>query len=441
MVNFLSGLFQRHEAESDFSRKIAMSEAWRFYEWRLSASDRPLIVKPGQPDDNRQINYARNIVSKGAAFLFGKGIGIQVGGPDDDPADAWLRTIWPPTKRHMDLGNAAVNGAIFGDAYFRIALENGNPRVILLDPLSVEAQWSGTDYEKVEVWTLTHNIRQNGRPMIMTERIERMGGGVWRITESVGEAGVRGGESVVRELEWNFAFAPIFHCQNWPCPNEFYGLADLSPDVLHLIENLWRVDSLINRVVRLHAFPKPVATGVAKRDVQVNSDEMLFLPRPGQKIEMLRLEDDLAAAFQDRKNLREALAEISQVPEVATGKFENVGQLSSLALKILYGPLLERTATKRLLYGEMVVRLCQALLEMGGFRGLPVALSWPDPLPGDDEAQTNRLQTHQAMGVASRKTIAEKLGYDWQTESARLEEERAADTDRRMQALNVADNI
>jgi hypothetical protein len=440
-VNFLSNLFAKHKAETDFSRHVARGRAWQFYDWRLGPADRPLTVRPGEPDDNRQINYARIIVGKGAAFLFGKGVSIQIGGPEDDPADIWLKKIWPPTQQQQDLINLAVNGAVLGDGYLRIGMQDGTPRVILLDPLCVEAEWSGQDYMDVRGWEIRHNVMENGRPMVLTERIERIAraGQGWTITESVSEGG--GSDSVRREIAWNYPFAPIFHCQNLPAPNEFYGLADLSPDVLHLIENLWRVESLINREVRLHAFPKPVVSGANKKDLQIDSDKALFLPRPGQKIDFLKMGDELSAAFEDRRNLREALAELTQVPEVASGKVENVGQLSSLALKILYGPLLERTALKRLLYGDVIVRLVQALLEMGGFGAPSVKLSWPDPLPGDDEAQTNRLQTHQAMGVASRKTIAEKLGYDWETESARLEEERAADTDRRMQALNVADNI
>jgi hypothetical protein len=437
MVSFLSGFFQRHQTESEVARRTEIVRAWQFYEWRLGIGQRPLVVEPGEPDDNRQINYARNIVDKGAAFLFGKGVGIQVGGAQDDPGDEFLKNIWPPAQRALDLLNAAVNGGVFGDAYFRIGLENGTPRVILLDPLSVDAEWSGTDYSLVQRWTLTHNIMENGRPAVLTERIDRAGAG-WVIRESISDGGA---ETVRREIAWNYPFAPVFHCQNWPLPNEFYGRADLSPDVLHLIENLWRVDSQINRQVRLHGFPKPVITGANKADVNLESRKVLFLPKPGQKIEMLEMSRELQAAFQDRKNLREALSEVTQVPEIATGKVENVGQLSSLALKILYGPLLERTATKRLLYGDMIVRLCRALLEMGGFAGQPVTLSWPDPLPGDDEAQTNRLQTHQAMGVASRRTLAEKLGYDWETELARMNEERAADTDRRMQALNFGESV
>jgi hypothetical protein len=438
MVNFLAELFQRHESESKFVRRTEIVRAWQFYEWRLGISERPLVVDPGETDDNRQINYARTIVDKGAAFLFGKGVGIQVGGASVDPGDEFLKRVWPPAQRGMDLLNAAVNGGVFGDAYFRIGMENGTPRVILLDPLSVDAEWSGTDYSLVQRWTLTHNIMENGRPSVLTERIDRAGAG-WVIRESISDGG--GSETVRREIAWNYSFAPLFHCQNWPIPNEFYGRADLSADVLHVIENLWRVDSQINRQVRLHGFPKPVITGASKADVNLESRKVLFLPKPGQKIEMLEMSRELEAAFNDRKNLREALADLTQVPEIASGKVESVGQLSSLALKILYGPLLERTATKRFLYGDMIVRVCQALLEMGGFAGQPVSLSWPDPLPGDDEAQTNRLQTHQAMGVASRRTLAEKLGYDWETELVRMEEERAAEADRRMNGLNFSESI
>jgi len=72
----------------------------------------------------------------------------------------------------------------------------------------------------------------------------------------------------------------------------------------------------------------------------------------------------------------------------------------------------------------MLKELCRHLLELGGFGAEnPVEIVWPEILPQDMQAERAALQVDMGLGVVSKSTVAQKLGYDWDTEQARMEAE------------------
>ena len=95
----------------------------------------------------------------------------------------------------------------------------------------------------------------------------------------------------------------------------------------------------------------------------------------------------------DEVGLKEALHEITRVPESTGSRLDGLGRLSGTALRILYRPLLDKTMTKRLLYGELIAEVSRRALAIAaeklapGLKGarLAVRLHWPEPLP--EEAQ------------------------------------------------------
>jgi hypothetical protein len=66
---------------------------------------------------------------------------------------------------------------------------------------------------------------------------------------------------------------------------------------------------------------------------------------------------DLSSALEFYRELKQALYEVTSVPPVATGKLDSIGQLSGLALGILYGPLIAKTEKKQGTYGDMLEQI------------------------------------------------------------------------------------
>src|SRR5690606_17095649 len=109
---------------------------------------------------------------------------------------------------------------------------------------------------------------------------------------------------------------------------------------------------------------------------------------------------DLAGTLNYQHLLHEAFHEITRLPTVAAGKLEQTGQLSGVALSILYGPLVELTEAKRRSYGPMLCELGRRVLELSGIRGVTPTVPWPEVVPHDPEGEAAMYEAHKRLGVS-----------------------------------------
>ncbi|MCL6639533.1 MAG: phage portal protein, partial [Firmicutes bacterium] len=204
-----------------------------------------------------------------------------------------------------------------------------------------------------------------------------------------------------------------------------WGESDLPDDLLALIlarnANLsdWR------RVQRFHGFPKIWGRGFGGtvQAIELGVDKVVVLPGQDAELNVLQAPGDSQGAMALDRVLDDAIHEIARIPQVATGKLESAGNLSGLALEILYGPLIEKTRTKQLLYGQLLAHASRCLLLAGRGQDVPVRVVWPETLPRDDQGAAQTALIWQQLGV-SRQTILRRLGFDPAQEAqARAEDE------------------
>lgn len=421
-------------------RRALMTRANSAYGGNDLILNRPLKVETNKPDDNVSINYAETIVDKGVAFLFGQDLKISTGASSEKTdADRYLEEVWPEDVRAEDLIELGTNGGIYGHVWAKIAIENNAPTVVVGDPECYTAVWAPDNYKKVLRYLNTYRTTINGKPVLRRENTYQVDANNWQIDleQSSVDAPTW---TVIDTYPWPFPFSPVVQCKNLPAPNMFYGKADITRHVLALMYYINRVTSLINRIVRAHSAPKPIATGQKKTEIEMGADTMLFLPNKDAQIQLLEMTGDLEQARNFRKDLREALAEITHVPEVTTGKVDNTGQLSGRAMRILYGPLIDQTLKKRRLYGRLIKQLVGNLLVIGGKapaaptanggQKVAVSLSWGDALPADEKEQAEVAMLKKQVGF-SNDTLIKQLGGDPELER----------TQRAKDAKEVADNF
>nr|MCH9839167.1 phage portal protein [bacterium] len=143
---------------------------------------------------------------------------------------------------------------------------------------------------------------------------------------------------------------------------------------------------------------------------------VIRLEHPDAMLDNLEMKSDLASSIDLYRRLVSALHETTRIPEVATGKLDSAGQLSSLALRILYAPLLQKVESKRRTYGNGIKEMYRRALEIMGYEGVTVQVVWPDILPVDPEAMRRAALIDSQLGV-SRTTLLEQLGYDAELEA------------------------
>jgi hypothetical protein len=391
------------------SRLEVIRKRWEAYYGKLPPV---LKVRAGQIDDNVRINYARLIVDKGVSFLFGQDIRFEIDEIEDTQAEKWLDSVWKTNRKMSLLQSVALIGGVTGHVFIKIVPQEHYPRLIALDSETVTVSLAPDDYQSILSYQISYTSTdpKTKKPVGVRQIIER-DGQRWRIVDQVGNL-ERLIWDTVNEMIWPYEFSPIVDCQNLPAPGEFWGCSDLEDDILEIIRAINFIASNTARIIRFHAHPKTWGRGFAARDLRIGVDETIILPSENAELRNLEMQSDLASSLGYLDRLRQALHEISRVPEVATGNLERAGSLSGVALGILYQPLLEKTNTKRLLYGDMLIELNRRLLAIGGFgEENYTVIHWPKLLPIDIMQERQAALIDQQLGV-SADTLLQRLGYD-----------------------------
>lgn len=404
------------------NRVDRIAKAWKAY---YGQSPKPLKMrKTERTDDNVRLNFGRLIVDIGVATLFGDEMRVEA--PDDAP-DAVQETLDRIIRTNGgDLlwQRLGLSGAIGGTMFYRLQQrEDGSVRILCLDPESVEVFWDADDYEKVTKYVVTwHTIDEVGMGVARRQIVKPDGGG-WIIID---QQAIEGGWRTLEETPWPYPFAPIGHAQNMPSPHEVYGISDLEPDVLQLIHSIERVASNINRVVRLYAHPRTWGKMIGESlIIDANPGSVLRLEHPNAELHNLEMQSDLASSIDLYGRLVSALHETTRVPEIATGKLDNTGSLSGLALKILYAPLIQKTESKRRTYGHGIQEMMRRALYLSGFSDeIIVEIHWCELVPTDPEAERRTAIIDSQLGV-SKATILRQLGYDPEIEAGLAADENA----------------
>ncbi len=445
-----------HVANEAYARSIdnhaaQLHRAWNAYLGTLAPS---LITKPGRVDDNIYVNFCRLIVDKGVSFLFGQEVEMNLDAAQE-AQEEWLEDVWKYNRKGILLQRLAKNGGITGHAFLKIVVDPARPfpRLIVLDSSNVLVDCEDDDYEDVWRYTIQWNgyDRATNKNKVCRQRIEKdVNGASWWIIDeesyvndnfSTPRPSLRTGTwvEVSREV-WPYAFPPIVDCQNLPTTNQFWGMSDLEDDIIVINEAINRILSNINRMIRVHAWPRLWTKGLAPeqaKQIKVDPEGMIHIPSPDGSIEAIQVSGDIASSIQFYVRLRESLHELARVPEVATGKIEGVGNLSGAALQILYGPLVEKTSEKELTYGYLIEETCRRLFAIvHGVEDMIPELSWTSSMPRDMYMEAQTMVTLQAAGV-SKHTTLEKAGFDPEREEE-LREEEADIAMQRMTAMQGA---
>lgn len=145
------GLLDRLAEGELAERRRAIDAAWDYYEGRQK---RPLKVRPGQADDNVIMNVSRKVIEQAVALLFGQMPEFEVGSEEDEEADSLLRAIWRENNQTIFLHNLALQGALTGHVFVKLAPSQAGVRFVLLNPRMVTVFWRPDDMAAVTAYSI-----------------------------------------------------------------------------------------------------------------------------------------------------------------------------------------------------------------------------------------------------------------------------------------------
>lgn len=397
---------------------------WRAYFGIGMAPFKPTVDKKTGVvyDDNVVLGFPRLLVDKGVSLLFGKTLTFDITDVKPDGEEqVYLNKVWKTNNQGLVLNNLGTNGGLCGHSFLRLvpdALTSPDgekvPRLINLDPRMITVVLDPLDYENVLEFQLDWNgfdprTKQENTYQHLFTKMD----GFWLI--KLQYKGPRDKNWIIIDLtEWNYDWPPIFHCQNLPVPNQFWGLSDLEGGLLDAAKAINYTMSNISRILRFHAHPKTWTTGYvppSDEELEVGPDDITHLPSPEARIGHLEMQSDLSSSVEFYKRLKEALHECARIPELAVGKLDNVGAISGTALQVLYQPLLEKTDTKKTLYGFMLEQLNRRILELRGYVRTGVDNNWAPIIPSNPSEEASVMLQYRQLG-ASQDTLLRRVGLD-----------------------------
>lgn len=437
-------LAQAPMSQADQERKHRMQAAWKAYKGEMQ---KPLLVKDDKLDDNVLSNRCEPIVNKGGSFLFGSVLKIKC--DDQDFSDG----LWGDDDDKMTLLNkVAVNGGVFGQAFLKlIPTQEGStqqyPRLVNLDPRLIRIITHPEDCDLHVAYVIEYQQYADWQKRQIIARVDPNGDLVelgnddpddtWTITNYL-RRGQQGSWMQASEPEaWLYPFPPIFTCQNLPNPNEAWGSPDLTPDLIDENRVLNFIQSNISRIIKYHGHPLTYVTGMHADQIKIGVDDVLILSAPDAKVDKVGAMDNFNGLLAFVEEIRSNMDEQSRVPAVALGRLAELprGQISGVALQLLFQPLLEKTQQKRRTYGKLIREVTRAALVVAGkvavedYEDYGITLNWQNLLPIDDLAAAQTATLLKALGVSDQTILAE-LGYDADDEA-----EKSADEDAKKMTL------
>jgi len=389
---------------------------WKYYRGEHRKALRAKTNRDGTTiDDNVVINLSRRVVNKSTSFLFGQPLQWELREGEQTPEEDVLDQIWRNLSwRQSFLQELAIGGGVCGTFFMQILPPvdgQSLPRLIDVDPAIIFPRWNPSDID--DMWAYEMRWKE-GASVLRTIHSKQDGGMAW---ETWTERLQRGRWIVEQEPEvWPWEWPMLVHGKNLPNPNEFFGLSDLEDADLNDAIN--ETASNIKRVTRI--FAHPVMWGKGFNADEIDPSKMMLTNNPDATMGALELGRDLQSSQDYLRFLRTMFAEITQVPENDPDRLA-LGAQSGFALKLLFGDLLDKTYTKRNLYGQEIVEVNRRMLEMLGHGpDNRVTLHWASPLPVDEQSAMSADKFDLDAGLSSLETMQRKRGYDPEVEAERI---------------------
>jgi hypothetical protein len=441
----LNTVRQRVEADEQRRQRL-IQRAWLYYDGFMQPQ---LRVKANDYDDNVRLEYPRLVTDTGLSFLFGENVSFEVqqdseGGDGDAKAQQDIvDASWGDDETRMNLlTRLGLNGHVTGHAYMKLQPEVDRTRLVVLDSANVDVDWDSQDFTRVKRYTVEWIgfdeilVKEVAYQQIIDAIYEGNDPNpvAWHITDlrSVGGSGY----SMTNEEDWPYDFAPIVDCQNLPAANEYYGTPEMTDTSLDLCDRINGAASNIQKILRYHASPKVFVYGYSGQAIDLSVDTAINFPSSDTQVGILAMPTDLGAAFNMLDRLTDTLLLLTRTPRAALGDpMAAAAAASGLALKLSFMPLIDKTSTKRNLYGTLLEEVNRRVLVLGGIdTPRTVQTVWPNITPDDPMADAQTALLQQQVGVSRATTIAQ-LGFDPEMEKSLSADEAQVQMDQMNQAL------
>jgi hypothetical protein len=416
----------RQAAEAELrQRRESIGKSWAYYR---GEHQKHLKADKKSTDDNVTVNLCKQLVDRVVSFLVPRFPDLELDELKDTEQEKWLRTAWKVNGGPLTLAKVAMNGCMAGHCFVRVMPSKPGskfPRIIDLNPANVLAFWRGDDKSQVLWYQIQWEL---GKKLYRQDIVDRSG--AWEIIEYVGAADAMnssiGWQTKGATEVWPYPLGPITDWQHGLEANAYYGPGELGH--LSLNDKVNKVISDNSRILRFHASPRTIGTGMSAEEVTPTAiDNFWTIDNADAKVFNLEMKGDLAASMNMADSLTKAFYAEGRVV-VLTGSIAEFQRVTNLGIRALYIDQLAKNEELGWQYGEGIQGVSQRVRMVNGEPDYdaPVTTKWADPLPKDPLEVAGKLQIERDMGIVSQHTASEQMDHNWQLEQEYMAEETDA---------------
>ena len=383
----------------------------RYYEGYLARG----LITTGDPTHTKRLkyNFCRPIIAIPAGFLAGVPLIWEVRNDDgtiNETATETAKKVWDRSGAERAFLEAAISTNIYGDCLLKVQRErlpdqpdkedpDSLPTIEFLCPDLCFPLFGGHNHDQLIALEIAYVVTEGENQYTRHEYYDLDGAEVYH------------DESLVDRF--TYPAIPAVWVRNNRSPNEIYGKSDLD-GVMDLIDEYDHVARKQTAIIDYYANPRIVAEGVRQSDLTLDVNTFIFAPL-GSKLYFLEWSGSGPAVMDQLTTIRNAIAEVSQIPAIAFGQMDaGHSTISGIGMKILYGPLLNKVQRKQANWGPALERaMWLALMAMGQTVPLPaVNVIWPDPTPVDPKALIEQETMAVTGGIKSKTSAMRAIGIE-----------------------------
>lgn len=408
---------------------------------------RQLKVKDGQYDDNLTVNYTGLATARDISRLFRGGV-EWVLPKGAEKQQELIEATWDTNKQEQLLYQLGLNGSVYGTAFLKIVpdgktnLVTGESvaRLIALDPEITRVVTDPFDDDEPQEYIIEFTIddvsyKELTRRTKQDDYVDYVEDVpvAWIIEHFIlnKRSGKWEPDPNRPSMEWPYSFPPIIHWKNLPALKSdkgWHGSTD-AEWALSLQDKLNFADSNINKTIRMNAAPPTIVTGVSQEPkMSTGPGSLSWFSSENTKAYNLQANADINGSRAFAGDLQSAIFQLMR--EVPPGVIQQLGSgLTNFVMRVIYADALDKTDTKRELYGDAFLEINRRLLVLAGYDGEasdPGMIVWGSALPINPAEQIAEDTFLLSQGLISKASVAEKYGIDYESEQETINAEKQA---------------
>jgi len=403
---------------------------------------------------NIPINYSRKVVNELAKWQFEEDIDFEVTATDkrseSKAADieAELYDIHKHNKMEIKNFQAAQEANISGGVAYKLVWDDGAkmPRILVRPRMECFPVTDFDDYEKLEK---VHFVAFRDEDTVWKQTYQ-MVGGKCQVEEALYSVKERLKKiKVIQEptflADGKIDFLPVYIIPNMPTIGMVWGYSELA-DLIPIIDEINKKYSDASDALRFEMFAITILLNMknfASKGRDPDRPKMKagavweLIGGPGDvKSDAFKLESNFryTEAFrQHMEGLKATLYELSNVVQLEGERLKSIGNLSGVALKLMFAAVASKTNLKNKIWRPKLVEIYEGALKFTEAYGgknynldkFDIDVLFHLPIPQNEKERVEIATTKLAAGLSSIETEMNKLGVeDTRAEMAKILEEQ-----------------